>query len=108
MSKFEVFNDEQQLFRRIDQLRMDDIKDEDITVVADEKLDSHSIIYYTSVYFIKSHVTLWDRFAAKFADNDVSGRVRDQPNLSRAAQAEHDDALGEGGILLLVYLLTRS
>lgn len=108
MSKFEVFNDEQQLFRRIDQLRMDDIKDEDITVVADEKLDSHSIIYYTSVNFIKSHGTLWDRFASKFGDNDGSGRVKDHLNLSEADQAKYDNALAEGGILLFVNGLTHT
>ncbi len=110
MSKFEVFDDEQQLFRRIDQLRIDDIKDEDITVVANDRLDNHSIIYYTSVNFKKSHGTLWDRFASKFGDDDSSsgGRVIDRLNLSGADKAKYDKALDDGSILLFVKGLSHT
>ena len=108
MSKFEVFNDEEQLFRRIDQLRIDDIKDEDITVVSDDKLDNHSIIYYTSVNFKKSHGTLWDRFASKFGDDDTGTRVTDQLNLSGDDKVKYDKALDEGSILLFVKGLSHT
>ncbi len=108
MSQFEVFNDEEQLFRRIDQLRIDDIKDEDITVVSDDKLDNHSIIYYTSVNFKKSHGTLWDRFASKFGDDDAGTRVMDQLNLSGDDKVKYDKALDEGSILLFVRGLSHT
>ena len=108
MSQFEVFNDEEQLFRRIDQLRIDDIKDEDITVVSDDKLDNHSIIYYTSVNFKKSHGTLWDRFASKFGDDDTGTRVTDQLNLSGDDKVKYDKALDEGSILLFVKGLSHT
>lgn len=108
MSKFEVFDDEQQLSRRIDQLRIDDIKDEDITVVSNDRLDNHSIIYYTSVNFKKSHGTLWDRFASKFGDEDSSGRVIDQLNLTGADKAKYDKALDDGSILLFVKGLSHT
>src|SRR5699024_40502 len=101
-------NNEQHHVIRIYQHQMDDIKYNHITVIADEKLDSHSIIYYTSVNFIKSHGTLWDRFASKFGDNDGSGRVKDHLNLSEADQAKYDNALAEGGILLFVNGLTHT
>lgn len=102
MSQFEVFNDEEQLFRRIDQLRIDDVKDEDITVVSDDRLDNHSIIYYTSVNFKKSQGTLWDRFASKFGDDDAGTRVTEQLNLSGVDKVKYDKALDEGSILLFV------
>ncbi|SDK75955.1 general stress protein [Lacicoccus qingdaonensis] len=108
MSKFEVFDDEQQLSRRIDQLRLDDIKDEDITVVANDRPDKHSIIYYTSVNFIISHGTLWDRFASKFGDEDTSDRVMDKLDLSGADKAKYDKALDDGSILLFVKGLSHA
>lgn len=101
MNKLEVFNDEIQVLRHIDQLRIKDVKDEDITVVYKDGFRRHTL-RYPHVNFKKANGTLWDRLVAKVGDQNSEARVFNELNLTEEEVNKYQDTVDNGAFLLFV------
>lgn len=101
MTTIEIYSDIDTLSDKIYELRADGVKDENMTVVAKDRLDAN-VLRYTRVPFRKATGTMWDKIAAKFLDENSEQRVTEQLNLTGEDNAEYRKAIDEGQIILLV------
>lgn len=101
MSKMEKFKSEQELVGRIEQLRADGVRDDEITVFSKDSLENTSL-NYTEVNFKDAEGSAWDKFAAFFTSEEPEERVMKDMNLSESEQQEYINAMQAGDILLYV------
>lgn len=101
MTTIEVYSDIDTLSDKIYELRADGVTDDNMTVVAKDRLDAN-VLRYTRVPFRKATGTMWDKVAAKFLDEDSKQRVAEQLNLTGGENAEYRRALDDGQIILLI------
>ncbi|CAM4324800.1 DUF2382 domain-containing protein [Lacicoccus alkaliphilus] len=101
MSKMEKFKSEQELVGRIEQLRADGVRDDEITVFSKDSLENTSL-NYTDVNFKDAEGSAWDKFAAFFTSEEPEERVMKDMNLSESEQQEYINAMQAGDILLYV------
>ncbi len=102
MRKIESYGDEQELLSRIEQLKMDGVQEESITVVSKESLEGSSF-GYTNVNFKSATGTAWDKIVSFFSSEKPEERVVSSLNLSDSEQQEYKDKLESGKILLYVH-----
>lgn len=107
MSKIEKFKSEQELVGRIEQLRADGVRDEDISVFSRDSLENTSL-NYTDVNFKNAEGSAWDKFAAFFTSEEPEERVMKDLNLSESEREEYVSAMQDGDILLYVSESTPS
>lgn len=101
MSKIEKFKSEQELVGRIEQLRAEGVRDDEITVFSQDSLENTSL-NYTDVNFKDAEGSAWDKFAAFFTSEEPEERVMKNLNLSESEQQEYINAMQAGDILLYV------
>ncbi|SOC43560.1 DUF2382 domain-containing protein [Salinicoccus kekensis] len=101
MSKIEKFKSEQELVGRIEQLRAEGVRDDEITVFSQDSLENTSL-NYTDVNFKDAEGSAWDKFAAFFTSEEPEERVMKDLNLSESEQQEYINAMQAGDILLYV------
>ncbi|MCD2137811.1 DUF2382 domain-containing protein [Salinicoccus halitifaciens] len=101
MSKIEKFKSEQELVGRIEQLRAEGVRDDEITVFSKDSLENTSL-NYTDVNFKDAEGSAWDKFAAFFTSEEPEERVMKDLNLSESEQQEYINAMQAGDILLYV------
>ena len=101
MSKMEKFKSEQELVGRIEQLRADGVRDDEITIFSKDSLENTSL-NYTDVNFKDAEGSAWDKFAAFFTSEEPEERVMKDMNLSESEQQEYINAMQAGDILLYV------
>lgn len=101
MKKFEVVNEETSVLRLIDKLRIEDVKDNSITVVYKEGF-KHSTLRYAEVNFKKSSGNLWDRFVAKVGDSAAEKRVFNALDLSQDEREKYQSLVDNGAFLVFV------
>ncbi len=101
MSKLEKFKSEQELVGKIEQLRAEGVRDEEITVFSKDSLENTSL-NYTDVNFKNAEGSAWDKFASFFTAEEPEERVMKDLNLSESEQQEYMSAMQAGDILLHV------
>jgi len=101
MSKIEKFKSEQELVGRIEQLRAEGVRDDEIMVFSKDSLENTSL-NYTDVNFKDAEGSAWDKFAAFFTSEEPEERVMKDLNLSESEQQEYINAMQAGDILLYV------
>lgn len=101
MNKFEIFDNEFQVLRRIDKLRIEDINDENIVVIYKDGFE-HQTLRYSNVNFKKSNGNLWDRLMARIGDNTGEDRVFNSLNLTSEESKRYQEIVENGAFLLFV------
>lgn len=101
MSKFEILNDEIEVLRLIDKLRIEDVKDEDITVIYKEGF-KYSTFRYSGVHFKKSSGNLWDRLVSRLGDSTAENRVFSELDLSSDEREHYQTVVEDGQFLVFV------
>lgn len=101
MTKIEIYSNSNALSDRIYELRADGVKDKNMTVVANNRIDA-TFLRYTRIPFKKADGTMWDKIAAKFLDEDSERRVTERLKLTGQDNASYRKAIDDGEIILLV------
>lgn len=101
MNKFEIFDNEFQVLRRIDKLRIEDINDENIVVIYKDGF-KHQTLRYSNVNFKKSNGNLWDRLMARIGDDTGEDRVFNSLNLTSEESEKYQEIVENGAFLLFV------
>lgn len=100
MSRFEKFAAERDVMERIEQLRTDGFKDEEITVISKQKLE-YAYLKFRDVNFKNSEGTTWDKFVSMFSDDDPVDKVLREFDITDSEREHFKDALERKEILLL-------
>lgn len=101
MSKIESFNNEKELLERIEQFKIDGVKEDTMTVVSDDKLESPSF-EYTNVNFISSEGSTWDKIVSFFSSDDTGKHVLSNLDLNESERNDYKAKLDNGEILFFV------
>lgn len=100
MSHFEKFAAERDVIKRIEQLRADGFRDDEITVISRHKLE-YAYLKYRDVNFKDAEGTTWDRFISMFSNDDPEDKVLGDFDITDSEREHFKEALGRGEILLL-------
>lgn len=100
MSRFEKFATEQDLMKRIEQLRTEGFEEADITVISSQQLES-AYLKYKSINFKNSEGTTWDKFISMFSDDDPKDKVLGGFDITDSEKEHFKYALDRQEILLL-------
>ncbi|WP_411843061.1 general stress protein [Salinicoccus sp. HZC-1] len=101
MRKIESFGNEQELLGRIEQLKIDGVQEESITVVSNEALNGSSFDY-TNVNFKSADGTAWDKIVSYFSSEEPEERVISSLELNDQEEQEYRSELENGRFLLYV------
>lgn len=101
MRNIESFDNEHELLGRIEQLKIDGIQEESITVVTKEAFEKSSL-EYTGVEVKSSEGTAWDKIVSFFSSEDPESRVVSSLELSEKEEQKYKSELDKGKILLCV------
>ncbi len=100
MSRFEKFAAERDVIERIEQLRADGFRDDEITVISNRKLE-YAYLKYRDVNFKAAEGNTWDKFVSMFSNDDPKDRVLGEFDITDSERAHFKDALDRDEILLL-------
>ena len=101
MRKIETFVNEEEVLRRIEQLKADGVVENAITVVGD-KDQAGDALNYTEVNFKAAEGSAWDKIASWFSDDEPEDRVMSDLELNSEEEATYRSALDRGEFLLHV------
>ncbi|WP_462421331.1 YsnF/AvaK domain-containing protein [Salinicoccus sp. Marseille-QA3877] len=101
MRKIETFVTEEELLRRIEQLKAEGVEENAMTVVADKDLAGDAL-NYTEVNFKAAEGSAWDKIASWFTEDEPEDRVMSDLELSAEEEAEYKSALDRGEFLLYI------
>lgn len=101
MHKIETFAKEEELLRRIEQLKAEGVVENAITVVADKDLAGDAL-NYTEVNYKAAGGSAWDKIASWFTEDEPEDRVMSELELGAEEEAEYRSALDRGDFLLYV------
>lgn len=101
MRKIETFTTEEELLRRIEQLKADGIMENAMTVVGDKELTGDAL-NYTEVNFKAAEGSAWDKIASWFTEDEPEDRVISDLELNREEEDTYRNALDRGDFLLYV------
>lgn len=101
MRKIETFAAEEELLRRIEQLKAEGVMENAMTVVADKELAGDSL-NYTEVNFKAADGSAWDKIASWFSEDEPEDRVMADLELDAEEEATYRSALDRGDFLLYV------
>lgn len=101
MRNIETFATEEELLRRIEQLKADGVMENAMTVVGDRELAGDSL-NYTEVNFKASDGSAWDKIASWFTEDEPEDRVMSDLELDADEEATYKNALDRGDFLLYV------
>ncbi|MCD2137921.1 general stress protein [Salinicoccus halitifaciens] len=100
MSRFEKFAAERDVIERIEALRDDGFRDDEITVISRQKLE-YAYMKFRDVNFRDSEGTTWDKFISMFSDGGPEDKVLGDLDISETEKEHFKEALDRGEILLL-------
>lgn len=101
MSKIETFNNEKELLGRIEQYKIDGVKEDTMTVISKDKLESPSF-EYTNINFVSSGGTAWDKIVSFVSSDEPDDRVLSNFNLKESERSEYKARLDSGEIIFVV------
>ncbi|SOC43833.1 general stress protein [Salinicoccus kekensis] len=100
MSRFEKFAAERDVIERIEALRADGYRDDEITVISKQKLE-YAYMKFRDVNFRDSEGTTWDKFLSMFSDGGPEDKVLGDLDITDTEKEHFKEALDRGEILLL-------
>lgn len=101
MRNIETYQNEDELLGRIEQLKIDGIQEESITVVSKNTLEKSSF-EYTNINIKSAEGTAWDKIVSFFSSDDSEDRVIAGLDLDNQEEQKFKDELDRGNILLYV------
>ncbi|MCD2137527.1 YsnF/AvaK domain-containing protein [Salinicoccus halitifaciens] len=101
MRKIETFATEEELLRRIEQLRADGVTEDMMTVVGNEGTTTDALDD-TGVNYRSADGSAWDKIASWFSDDQPEDRVMDDLGLTKEEEDTFMNALDRGELLLYV------
>ena len=101
MRKIETFATEEELLRRIEQLKAEGVVENAMTVVADKDMAGDALDY-TEVNFKAAEGSAWDKIASWFTEDEPEDRVISDLELNAEEEATYKSALDRGDFLLYV------
>lgn len=101
MRKIETYATEEEVLRRVEQLKTDGVTDEMITVVGNEGTTSDALDS-TGVNVRSADGSTWDKIASWFSGDEPEDRVMDELDLTQDEQNTFLNALDRGELLLYV------
>ncbi|MFC3419931.1 DUF2382 domain-containing protein [Salinicoccus hispanicus] len=99
MGRIESFASETDLLGRIEHLKLNGVREEQMTVVTNESLEGTKL-EHLNVNTRSTEVDTWDRVVAWFADEDPETQVMNSMQLTPEEQEEYKSALKDGKLLL--------
>lgn len=101
MRKIETFATQEELLRRIEQLKAEGVVENAMTVVADKDMEGDALDY-TEVNFKAAEGSAWDKIASWFTEDEPEDRVISDLELNAEEEATYKSALDRGDFLLYV------
>ncbi len=101
MRKIETFATEEELLRRVEQLKADGIAGDMMTVVGNEGTTTNAL-NDTGVNYRPADGSAWDKIASWFSDSEPEDRVMDDLGLTKDEEHTFMNALDRGELLLYV------
>ncbi|TVT28978.1 DUF2382 domain-containing protein [Salinicoccus cyprini] len=99
MGRIESFASETDLLGRIEHLKLNGTREDQMTVISRESLEGTKL-EYLEVNKKSTEADTWDRIVAWFADEDPEQQVMNSMQLSPKEQEEYKSALMDGKLLL--------
>lgn len=99
MGRIESFASETDLLGRIEHLKLNGVREDQMTVVTNESLEGTKL-EHLNVNTRSTEVDTWDRVVAWFADEDPETQVMNSMHLTPEEQEEYKSALMDGKLLL--------
>ncbi|GAB3064274.1 DUF2382 domain-containing protein [Salinicoccus sesuvii] len=101
MGRIESFTSETDLLGRIEHLKLNGVREDQMTVVTKKSLEGTKL-EHLNVNTRSTEVDTWDRVVAWFADEDPETQVMQSMQLTPTEQEEYKSALMNGELLLHV------
>lgn len=101
MHNIETYQSEDELLGRIEQLKIDGIQEESITVISKNPLEKASF-GYTNINIKSAEGTAWDKIVSFFSSDNSEDRVIAGLDLDNTEEQKFKDELDRGNILLYV------
>lgn len=103
MNSIETFSTEQEVIKRIDELKSEGVDENQITLVAGHDLDAGGAFEaYSGVKMKNSEGSAWDKVVSFFTDDQPEERVAESLDLTASEEEEFMRSLDAGKILLYV------
>lgn len=103
MDSIETFATEQEVIKRIDELKAEGADENQITLAADHDLEAGGALEaYSGVKMKSSEGSAWDKIVSFFTDDQPEERVAESLDLTASEEQEFMKALDSGKILLYV------
>lgn len=101
MTHIYLFNSEDSLTKKIDELKIQDIPASDMTVSANKR-PNNVFRNYRDIEFVKADGSVWEKLVGKVFDRDSMDLVARRFDLNERELAEYKKGVNSGQIVLLV------